>query len=517
MPTYQITAPNGKTLEITGDKMPTETELHDIFAKAGVDTKAPDFKAENEQPSAAMRAASEFYNKSPLSAAVQTAKGVGNVIAHPLDTYFGLAPLADAAKGALKAQWDQGVTAAQKAKAAMHAAGQGNGREAALSATEAMGHGLAAILPLLGPAAADVGEHGARGDIAGMAGGAAGLLTPFAAKYGLERNAVPNAGKADLLKREAEQQVSERVLAPGNPRYKGTAQAIAPQILDRKLQGGRLELQQMAEEGMDAAGQKIDAAINTSGGRQAPIPTKPILDAMTKRIDELSTTHPATGEVRAIPTAVGRVENLTRLRDYIKAFGPDVPFDELQKVRDDFYAEAAKRGGYERSGNVHLADGAWAAREGGSAIREALTQAMPETTPHYAEYSFWKNLDAVLDPSMGRPKTGTATTGVTGGLHTTGAIIGAAAGSGVPGLAPAAALVVSKLLPALREAQASPAWQLASASKKMQLAAAIKSGQLGKSQYLLLQIAKGAPRASSVQSPVLSTDEETSTPATVRR
>lgn len=38
MPTYQITAPNGKTLEVTGDRLPTEAELHDIFAKAGVDT-----------------------------------------------------------------------------------------------------------------------------------------------------------------------------------------------------------------------------------------------------------------------------------------------------------------------------------------------------------------------------------------------------------------------------------------------------------------------------------------------
>jgi hypothetical protein len=38
--TYEITAPNGKVLSITGDHVPTEAELHDIFAKAGVDTGA---------------------------------------------------------------------------------------------------------------------------------------------------------------------------------------------------------------------------------------------------------------------------------------------------------------------------------------------------------------------------------------------------------------------------------------------------------------------------------------------
>lgn len=38
--TFDITAPNGKTLTVTGDHMPTEAELHDIFAKAGVETAA---------------------------------------------------------------------------------------------------------------------------------------------------------------------------------------------------------------------------------------------------------------------------------------------------------------------------------------------------------------------------------------------------------------------------------------------------------------------------------------------
>lgn len=38
MPTYSITAPNGKTLDVTGDHVPTESELKDIFLKAGVES-----------------------------------------------------------------------------------------------------------------------------------------------------------------------------------------------------------------------------------------------------------------------------------------------------------------------------------------------------------------------------------------------------------------------------------------------------------------------------------------------
>ena len=470
-----------------------------------------DFTAANEEPSAAMRAASQFYEKSPIGAAVGLVKGAANVVAHPLDTYFGAAPIAATVRDLAKAQWDQAVTAAQKVKAAAVAARGGNGMEAALSATEAMGHGLAAVLPILGPAAADVGEHGARGDLAGMAGGAAGLLVPFAAKYGLEKGTVPNAAKADLLTREAEQQVAQRVLAPGNPRYKGTAAAIAPEVLDRKLSGSRLELQQLATEGMDTAGTAIDQTVSAHGGPQAPVATTPIVDAMTKRIAELTVNG------QPIPTAAGRVKSLTQLRDYVKNLGLNAPFESIKAIRDDFYSEAAKQSGYEASGRAPLADAAWAAREGGSAIREALAVDRPDTAAHYADYTFWKNLNDVLDPTLGRPKAGTVTTGVTGGLHTTGAIIGAGI-SHVPGAQAAAALVVSKLLPAIREAQASPGWQLAQASKKLALAKAIKAGNVGVAKGILFQIAKGAPRTIDA-APALATaaDGDTSTPSRARR
>ena len=484
----------------------------DAPAAAAPPSFVPDAAPTGAQPatdSALMRFAAELYKKSPLAPAVDFATGAANVIAHPLDTYLGAAPIADTVKGLVKAQWDQAVTAAQKAKAAAHAAAGGNGTEAALSATEALGHGLAAILPILGPAAADVGEHGARGDYAGAAGGAVGLLTPFGVKYGLDKVTTPDLVKADRLTREAEQQVSQRVLAPGNPRFKGTAAALAPQILDRGLTGDRIALQQLATEGMDTAGSNIDATVSAHGGPQAPVATTPIVDAMTKRINELTVNG------APIPTAAGRVASLTKLRDYVQGLGKTAPFEAIKAIRDDFYGEAAKQSGYEASGRAPLADAAWAAREGGSAIREALATDRPDTAAHYADYTFWKNLNDVLDPTLGRPKSGTVTTGVTGGLHTTGAIIGAAAGSGIPGVAPLAALAVSKLLPAIREAQVSPGWQLAQASKKLALAKAIKAGNVGVAKGLLFSIANYAPRGLEAAASGATADDPASTPAGV--
>ena len=128
------------------------------------DTPQPD-----EPPdSPLVRGAMEFYRKSPVAAGVELAKGAANVVAHPLDTWLGAKPLANTAKEMVKAQWDQAVQAAQKTKEA--AAGGG-----VLSAAEAVGHGMAAVLPILGPMAADVGEHFGRGDIAGGVGGTLGL------------------------------------------------------------------------------------------------------------------------------------------------------------------------------------------------------------------------------------------------------------------------------------------------------------------------------------------------------
>jgi len=41
MPTYEITAPDGRTLEITGAQPPSESELNDIFARASGGETAP--------------------------------------------------------------------------------------------------------------------------------------------------------------------------------------------------------------------------------------------------------------------------------------------------------------------------------------------------------------------------------------------------------------------------------------------------------------------------------------------
>lgn len=401
---------------------------------------------------------------------VAIASNVAGAVRHPVNT--------------AKALWDAHVEQYEKAK---ELAKQGRYVEAA-------GHTVASVVPILGPMAADTGEQIASGDIAGGLGKATGILAPFAAKYGLELKNAPNPGKADLLRREAETTVSQRVLAPGNPKYRGTAQAIAPQVLERGMQGNRLQLQQLADEGLTDAADKIDAAINSSqaSGAAQAIPTKPILDALDARLKSMQVNG------QDVPTAAGRVGNLTKLRDYLGKQGQTLSFDQLRTIRDDFYRAAEEAKGYTQVPDQSIADAGWAAREAGGAIRQHLAASVPGLADANADYTFFKRLGDVLDPAIGRPKNVVAApSGVTGGQSTAGAIVGAAAaaGSHLPVLQGASALVASRLLPALLEARNSPAWQLATAARKMQLADAIERGQMTRAQGLLLQISKAVPVA----------------------
>lgn len=78
MPTYSITAPNGRTLDVTGDRMPTESELKDIFAKAGVETQPA------QSDSGALGTAAAGASVAPaatLAAEVATNPGVPRTVA----------------------------------------------------------------------------------------------------------------------------------------------------------------------------------------------------------------------------------------------------------------------------------------------------------------------------------------------------------------------------------------------------------------------------------------------------
>jgi len=89
---------------------------------------------------------------------VTVAEGLYTAVRHPVDTVSALA----------SAQVNEGRKALQDARSG--------------HVSEAIGHGAAAVLPVLGPMAASIGEQAGTGDIAGAAGKTIVALAPFAAE-----------------------------------------------------------------------------------------------------------------------------------------------------------------------------------------------------------------------------------------------------------------------------------------------------------------------------------------------
>jgi len=359
---------------------------------------------------------------------------------------------------------------------------------------ERAGHGAAALLPVIGPVAADIGEKWAAsaspsspyGDVAGAVAGGTALAAPFT--YGaaskVRAQSKARSGAADVLERKAVEQVADRVLAPGNVAYKGRARDIAPEVL-RRGRGGRDELRELADAGMAESGATIDNAITAAGGSSKPVQIAPAVAQLQKSIDDLMFNG------QPIAGTEARVAELQRRVSQLQGAGNrnwgNVTFDELRKFRDEQYRLADEARAYERKGNPIKSDEGAAARDAGSAIRQTFAQDVPGLAAANADYAFFKTLGDVLDPAVGRPKATAPPAGVTGGSRTSGAVAGAIVG-------PKAAFVLSVVKPWIDEVRSTPAWQLADAQDKMRLAAAIRAGNVPRAKNLMTKITQASPR-----------------------
>ncbi len=442
----------------------TEEEFH---RAVGPRMEAALGEAENAPPAVEGSAVGRFLsNAGEMLNPVSMVTGTYNAVRHPLDTVAGVA-------SSMGQEWQK---AAEAAKAGNY--------------TEAAARAVTGSVPVVGPLVGGIGEQIGRGDFAGAAGKAAGLAVPFAAEEALAARAAGQAGRAGTLEREAAQQVSQRVLAPGNPAFKGTAQAIAPEILARKLTGNRLELQQAAEEGMADAGTRLDQAIQDAGGVKAPVPSTEIVSRLRSSIADLqdSSGKPLSGQ------AAKRIGAIQERINQIQALGGRsrlISFEDLKKIRDENYGLAKEAKVYERQGNPIKSDEGYAAGETGSAIREAFATRSPAQAAANADYTFWKNLNDILDPVKGRPKSMAPSAGITGGARTTGAVAGILTGSKT------ITFITSTVLPWIQERMADSSWQLADANRKMKMAQAMKRGDVGTMKTLMVKWAEGAPRATS--------------------
>ncbi len=420
-------------------------------------------EAENTSPEPEGSAVGRFVGG---AASVLNPMNVVSAVAHPIQTIQNV-----------------GAAAVDQATKAKDAFTQGN-------YVGAGGHALAAAVPVIGPAAAHAGERIAQGDIAGGLGESVGLVAPFAAQKALEVRSAADPRAADITARAATDQVAQQVLGPGNPRYKGIAQKIAPEVLARKLTGGREDLRQAAVEGMDDAGTRIDAAVQAAGGVKAPIPVGQLVSELQARAADLKDSNGVPLSAQAAKRIDAIQQRVTQIRSLGGRMGA-VTYEDLKKLRDENYRIADEARGYEARGNPAMSDDGWAAREVGGAIRKVFAQRSPDAAAANADYAFFKSLNDVLDPALGRPKSTAMPSGVTGGARTVGAVVGQM--SKVPG----ASFVLSTVVPWVKERLASPEWQLASARQKLELADAMRRGDIGRMKAAMSRLGEASALSTS--------------------
>jgi hypothetical protein len=257
-------------------------------------------------------------------------EGVASAVAHPIDT----------AKGIIGSQVGEAEKALDLIKQGRY--------------TEAAGHGAAALLPILGPAAAKAGEQIASGDIAGGFGKTAGLVAPMAAGAVVPSEvkvpgplAPAGQGVADAAALAESNGVPLDVATASGNRFARAAQHLS----DRTLGGGMvadkaLEAQKagLATLGEQLAAKGYSAPVSAEAAGEAV--RSGVLGQVNANADLANTAYSELRKIEADPA------NLREITPEAAAPNPDAPMRFSFKPRptqDDVFSgvlKDAKANGY---------------------------------------------------------------------------------------------------------------------------------------------------------------------------
>ncbi len=351
-------------------------------------------------PTAPASAPSRFLSNlgeqlNPITAAT----GLYQAARHPIDTA-------------------QGVLAAQGAQFGKAADDMGAGRY-----SEAVGHGLAGIVPLVGPAAAQAGEQIASGDVAGGLGKATGLLAPVAAPAAMRAGAraLPTSA-ADALDASAATRVAD-VMSPkvgaNKVRFGNQAERVAPALAQDLAADGapwtREGFHAQVGQKLSEAEQELDAAA-TARNPNLVYHTKPIIAALRQKLSELTANTVRSGRVTAgadvIPAPnAARAAQIQQAIQELSNLGSVADFESLRRIRQAYDGPAkAVYSPSMTADYLKSQGGKLGAADVTGVLRDSLAQADPATAAANAKYSLYKTADDVLEATREvertRPRVG---------------------------------------------------------------------------------------------------------------
>jgi hypothetical protein len=439
---------------------------------------------------------------------VPMVKGVAQAIAHPIDTATGLL--------------DQHVQQFAKSGDAF--------RQSRYS--EAVGHGAAAVVPILGPYVANtaeqIGEQAGHGDYAGAAGKFVGILAPALAPAAIRTGARAARVLPDAVAEAAEAGAARRitdVMAPkvgaNKVRFGGMAEEVAPDVAkDLATEGApwtREGLQTHVATKLAESEAALDAASDTRLHART-FKTQPLIDDLLKKRGELTAesvdasvapkpvpgagpylraklgggpTGPLGADVVPAPNAP-RAAVIDQAIEELRKLGPEARYEPIRRVRQAYDSQAKAVYSPSITADYLKAQGAkLGAADVTGTLRDGLARWDPQTAAANSQYSLYRTandvLEATAEVERTRPKLGRA---IMTRLTTTMAGEQAAA---VPG-----AVAGFVLGPVVDSAMASGiTTQLKTARLLTRLASAIRGGQVGPVDHLTRQLKALAPSAAA--------------------
>lgn len=306
-------------------------------------------------------------------------------------------------------------------------------------------------------------------------------------------------GRSGVRLREGAEEAIGRFFSPGaslsnRAGMKRIVETRTPEILSRsdEVLGGitgrsRTQALDIFTLNRQRVGAAVDEALEAAHAAQSINP-QPLVSALdeaiapytTRRIVSAAelTAHPSLNRFAPHPIAAGqfeviiprdvrKVKQITGLKDLLAAHGESLTIRDLVGIRRAWDEVAYATPGATLE-TVRTKAEKWAKKMGGDAIRAVLDSETPELAAVNREFSFWKDLERVMEATVERTKS------QTGGLRTTIAEAGGRALGAPSGIR--AAFFVGKTAKTLQQVFQSPRWASLSANYKNQLAEAIQSG-----------------------------------------
>lgn len=488
---YTVTAPNGQSLTINGDRVPTEAELRDIFKTAGVDVPTTQAPAQPPQPPGGMaefaRRAASRLNPIPM------AQGFGRmVIPEAAARAMGAGDEEAEQYGPLNTLRNMGQSTQEVFEQAKRAYDAGDYGSAAIKA-------LFGSIPAIGPDLNQMGDNMREGNVAQALGDATGLGLSLTAPQ-IARGAAPavNAVRGRVVK-ALDKGAADRTtdvmvpkIGPNKRKFGEMAADVAPRVTRETSAVTRGGLFEQVATKLEDASDALDAAYNTVPNTRQ-YSTQAIKDGIRTQIKNLSVS--GSGGSIEPATRAARLASLKKALEEVEALGKTTNLDNLRKLKQS-WGEGAK--------TVYTPDivqDAFAQRAAGhgwadanSALGDFLGAQHPELKALNADVSLWIKASDVLEaaesiervrPTVGRSLVARgigATTGMAGG-GAGGAITGAVVGP-----------LVERAI-----ANASPAMKITLARQMAKVADALRKGNQAKAASLLQSINKLVPAGAAIQ------------------